>query len=154
MISVLARVGVTLARVGAVVLSLGVGGVLIVRAQRGANPVAAEASAPVAVPVAHDASAAPPASLPQAPPPLAPVDFAPPAVWLPSSKSLDFAEHFTDNLRPPLVFPEPTAPWSGELRADQAPVSVPRRPVYLHSSKSSTTFVPPSTPGSGWEIKW
>ena len=154
MSSVFARTGVALARLGAVVLSLGVGVLLIVRAQRGASSVAAETSAPAAVPVAQDVCA-PPEPVPETTPSLAPVEFTAPAVWLSSSKSLDFAEHATNRVPPRLVFPELVAPRSSEPQAVQQPLPIPRTRVYLHSSKSSTTFVPPTTTSKdGWQIVW
>jgi hypothetical protein len=154
MISVLARACVTLARIGAVALSLVVGGFLIWRAQDGESGVSARTAAAAPVPVAEHAGAASPDSLPEVPPAFPPAEFAAPAMWLSSSKSLDLAEYPTGVFRPPLVLAEPVAPVDGEPQAVQQPLPIPRARVYLHSSKSSTTFVPPSTPASGWEIVW
>lgn len=179
MSSVLARAGVAFARLGVVVLSLGVGGFLIWRAQEGANGVSANTAAPAPVPVAQDAGTVSPESVPQALPLLAPLDFTPPTDWLPSSKSFVLTEqppYVFDSLAGALRAPDSAPGLAGES-ADSAPSGTPlpapvakekephgappaprmqTPPRYLYSSKSTTTFAPPPAQSGdgGWKIAW
>lgn len=165
-----ARVGVVLARVGSVALSLGAAGFLVLRAQHGAHRMEVEHATPDASSNADEA--APHATvLSPFPPPSDSPGAIPQPLLLGSSKSFVFAERELDDSDSRAGEPEHAAPADPREGIDPAmllpaskvqpepPRLAPlfsRENVHLYSSKSLVPFVPAESANGAidWQVAW